>query len=371
MWVANFTLYACGKNFLQLVVSNKMISYRKQSPNWNNYQYALNVKVQSTSIDLNQENFMKTKLFAFLILASLLACKKSDDTIVIADKPSEQTTQLITVDGRSREYIVYLPTAYNKATSLPLLFALHGGSGTDSGMINLADFRALAERDKFIIVYPQGTDKNWNDGRPTTPNQNGVNDVNFINSLITNLSGRYPIDSKRIFVTGISNGGFMSSRLGCELSGRFAAFASVAASIEKNTIYAGCSPANAVSAMYIQGTVDPLVPFLGGTMTGGAGGVIASHTEAILKWVGNNGCSTTPVTTNMPDLSTTDGTTSVRRDFSGGRNNSAVVSIVVTGGGHTWPQGPQYLIELIVGKTAQDFNACETIWDFFKTHPKP
>ncbi len=314
---------------------------------------------------------MKNQWIALLILSSFFACKKTDDSpVVVADKPTEQTTQLITVDGRSREYILYLPAAYNKATSLPLLFVLHGGTGTDSGMVNLADFRALAERDKFIIVYPQGTDKQWNDGRPSTPNQNGVNDVNFFSSLISNLSSRFLIDNKRIFVTGISNGGFMSSRLGCELSGQFAAFASVAASMEKNTVYAACTPNNPVSAMYIQGTADPLVPFLGGTMTAGSGGVIASHAEAGLKWVSNNGCSTTAVTTNIPDLSTTDGTTSVRRDFNGGRNNSAVVSIVVTGGGHTWPQGPQYLIEAIIGKTAQDFNACETIWDFFKMHPK-
>jgi polyhydroxybutyrate depolymerase len=315
---------------------------------------------------------MKNQLFAFLILSSFFACKKSDDApAVVADKPSEQTTKLITVDSRSREYILYLPTAWNKATSLPLLFALHGGSGNDSGMVGLADFRSLAERDKFILVYPQGIEKNWNDGRPTTANLNGVNDVNFFNQLIADLSSKYTIDSKRIYVTGISNGGFMSSRLGCELSNKFAAFAAVSASIERNTVFATCTPANAVSAMYLQGTADPLVPFLGGSVVGGAGGAIVSHVEAVTKWIGNNGSSTTAVTTNMPDNAPNDGTTSVRRDYNGGRNNSSVVSIVVTGGGHTWPQGPQYLLEAIIGKTTQDFNACETIWEFFKTHPKP
>jgi polyhydroxybutyrate depolymerase len=315
---------------------------------------------------------MKNLLIASLILSSLFACKKSDDSpAVVADKPSEQTTQTIIVDGRTREYIVYLPTAWNKASSLPLLVVMHGGGGGDSSMIALANFKSLADINKFIAVYPQGMDKSWNDGRPTTANQNGVDDVNFIRSLINNLASRYTIDAKRIYATGISNGGFMSSRLGCELSDKIAAFTSVAASIEKNTVYAGCTPANAVSAMYIQGTLDPLVPFLGGSVTVGAGGVIASHTEAVAKWISNNGCSATAVTTNIPDLSTTDGTTSVRRDFNGGRNNAAVVSIVVTGGGHTWPQGLQYSPEIIIGKTSLDFNACETIWEFFKAHPKP
>ncbi|MFM8346474.1 MAG: alpha/beta hydrolase family esterase, partial [Bacteroidota bacterium] len=208
---------------------------------------------------------------------------------------------------------------------------------------------------------------NWNDGRPTTPNQLGIDDVSFLNSVWYYLTLNYPVDDTRIYTTGISNGGFMSSRIGCELSNRIAAIAVVAATMEATTIAPGCVPGRPVPAMYIHGTSDSLVPFTGGEMTAGgtAGGTILSHTQAVEKWVTNNNCNPVPVVTDLPDISN-DGTTIKQRVFGGGTNGSEVVSYVVLNGGHTWPQGLQYLNELIIGKTSQDMNACEVIWTFFK-----
>jgi polyhydroxybutyrate depolymerase len=307
------------------------------------------------------------KIFCLILSFSafLLSCMKSDSPTPSA---ASQKTETTIIDGLSREYIIYLPFGYN-TTTCPLLFVLHGGGGTDTGAINLASFNNLAETEKFIVVYPQGIDKSWNDGRPTSANQLGVNDVNFFRTLIQNFSTQYKIDAKKIYATGLSNGGFMSSRLGVELGDKIAAFAAVAATVEKNTIYPSISGTNSVSALYIHGTADPLVPFAGGTVTVGAGGVIASHAEAVGKWVLANNCSTLPVTTNIPDIAA-DGTTSVRRDFNGGTKGSAVVSIVITNGGHTWPQGQQYVPPAFIGITSEDFNGVQTVWDFFKAHPK-
>jgi polyhydroxybutyrate depolymerase len=312
------------------------------------------------------------KILSILFLSLIfIACSKKDTSPVMeTSKPSEQKTITLTVDGLTREYTIFLPTGYNIATTaMPLLFAIHGGGGTSAGAISLASFNTLAETNKFIVVYPQGIGNNWNDGRPTVPNQQGVDDVNFFRTMINTLSTMYKIDAKKIFATGISNGGFMSSRLGAELGDKIAAFASVAASVEKTTVYNNITGTNKVSAMYIQGTLDPLVPFLGGIMTAGSGGTIASHTEAISKWIVANNCSTNAVVTNMPDA-VADGTTATRRDYNGGTNSTAVTSIIILGGGHTWPQGLQYISEAIIGKTCQDFNGSETIWEFFKTHPK-
>jgi polyhydroxybutyrate depolymerase len=159
----------------------------------------------------------------------------------------------------------------------------------------------------------------------------------------------------------------MSSRLGCELSNRIAAIAVDAATIEATTIAPSCNPGRPVPAIYIHGTTDPLVPFVGGQMTAGgtAGGTVLSHVQAIDKWVSINGCNTTPTITDLPDIAN-DGTTITQRIYSGGTNGSEVVSYVILNGGHTWPQGPQYLPEAIIGKTSQDMNACEVIWTFFK-----
>jgi polyhydroxybutyrate depolymerase len=137
--------------------------------------------------------------------------------------------------------------------------------------------------------------------------------------------------------------------------------------MEATTIAPACNPGRPVSAIYIHGNTDPLVPFVGGQMTAGgtAGGTILSHFQAVDKWVSINACSTTPIITDLPDIAN-DGTTIKQRVYAGGTNGSEVVSYVVLNGGHTWPQGYQYLNESIIGKTSQDMNACEVIWTFFK-----
>ena len=310
---------------------------------------------------------MKLVFNLLTISIFLFSCKKEGGPTLSVDKPSEQKTINITFDGVARNFIVYLPSGYNNSGKMPLIFAIHGGSGTPEGMINIANFKTIADRDKVVLVYPEGVQKNWNDGRPTAPNQLGINDVGFFNQMCDYMINNYSVDEKKIYATGISNGGFMSTRLGCELSNRIAAIAVNAATIEATTIAPNCKPNRPVPALYIHGTTDPLVPFLGGQITAGgtAGGTILSHFQSIDKWVTINGCNTTPTITDLPDIAN-DGTTIKQRVYSGGANGSEVVSYVVLNGGHTWPQGYQYLNEAIIGKTSQDMNACEVIWTFFK-----
>ena len=310
---------------------------------------------------------MRYLLLLITITLIQISCKKDDNPTTSADKPSEQKTVSLTVDGNPRSFIVYLPAGYNNAGKMPLIFAIHGGSGTPEGMINIANFKPVADREKVVLVYPAGIQNNWNDGRPTTPNQLGINDVSFFNQLCDYMITNFSVDGSKIYATGISNGGFMSSRLGCELSNRIAAIAVDAATIEATTIAPNCNPGRPVPAIYIHGTTDPLVPFTGGQMTAGgtAGGTILSHFQTIDRWVTINGCNVTPTVTDLPDVSN-DGTTIKQRVYSGGANGSEVVSYVVLNGGHTWPQGFQYLNEAIIGKTSQDMNACEVIWAFFK-----
>lgn len=308
---------------------------------------------------------MKNKLIFSLLFITLLSCNKDDNPTTTADKPSEQKTINLTVDGNARSFIVYLPTGYNNAGKMPLIFAIHGGSGTPEGMINIANFKPISDREKVVLIYPAGIQNNWNDGRPTTPNQLGINDVSFFNQMCDYAIANLSVDGTKIYATGISNGGFMSSRLGCELSNRIAAIAVDAATIEATTIASSCNPGRPVPAIYIHGTLDPLVPFTGGTVSPGAGGTAISHFQAIDKWITINGCNTTPTITDLPDIAN-DGTTIKQRVYSNSTNGSEVVSYVVTNGGHTWPQGYQYANEAFIGKTSQDMNACEVIWSFFK-----
>lgn len=299
-----------------------------------------------------------------------MGCGKSG-TATADEKPGdrlpEQKTINISFDGYDRSFIIYLPLGYNNAGKMPLLFVIHGGSGTPEGMIRLADFRPIANKEKVVLVYPAGHQKNWNDGRPTTPNQMGINDVGFFNRMCDYMIANHSVDANSIYATGISNGGFMASRLGCELSNRIAAIAVVAATMEANSVSPNCNPNRPVPAIYIHGTADPLVPFAGGVMTAGgtAGGTILSHFQAIDRWAALNRCNNSPAVYDLPDIAV-DGTTVKQRVYSGGTNASEVVSYVVMNGGHTWPQGFQYLSESIIGLTTQDMNANDVIWAFFK-----
>ena len=181
------------------------------------------------------------------------------------------------------------------------------------------------------------------------------------NYSVSNLS----VDNLRIYATGLSNGGFMSARLGCELSDRIAAIAIVGASYEQG-IYNSCTPTKTVSAIVMQGTADPLMPFNGGLVSGG---IAVSHNQAISKLVAINNCSLTPTTINLPDIAN-DGTTVVETKYTNTTNNNEVIGYQIIGGGHTWAQGLQYLPENIIGKTCQDINGNEIIWQFFKQHKR-
>ncbi len=308
------------------------------------------------------------KIIILLTITTFLSCSKSNEPANATNNPSEQKTINLTVDGNDRSFIIYLPIGYNNASKMPLVFVNHGGQGNPAGMFQLADFRPIADRDKVVLVYPTGYQSSWNDGRPTAANLANIDDVNFFRKMSDYMTTNYNIDTKKIFATGISNGGFMASRLGCELSDKITAVAVVAASIEQG-VANSCNPNTKMPTLYIQGTLDGFVPFLGGVVSPGAGGTAISHVQAITKWITINNCQATPVTTNLPDIAN-DGTTIVQRKYSNTLTGAEVLSYVVANGGHTWPQGGQYLPESIIGKTSQDINGCEEIWQFFKRQSK-
>jgi polyhydroxybutyrate depolymerase len=275
--------------------------------------------------------------------------------------------------GLQRTYNVHISSSYDKAIPTPLVIALHGGGGTGQGMNKLTNFNAIADRENFIIVYPDGFENHWNDGRGVQQYRaqiQNVDDVGFISALIDHLSEELNIDTKRVYVTGISNGAMMSHRLGCELSQKIAAIAPVAGNIPVNmaSIWA---PSRPVPVLIINGTDDPLVPWAGGDVHLGPAelGQVLSVADTVKFWVTNDKCPSLPLVTQLPDKDPSDGTR-VRTEIYGGCENGAeVVLYAVEGGGHTWPGGLQYLPESIIGRTSRDFDASEIIWQFFKEHP--
>lgn len=276
---------------------------------------------------------------------------------------AQQKKEHITVDGLNREFITYLPPGINPNDKLPVIISLHGRLGTAERQMKFANFKPIADRDKVIIVCPQGVDRSWNDGRETPAHRKNIDDVEFIDSLIRYITRTYNADNSRIYVTGMSNGGFMASRLAIDLNRYIAAIAVVGASMDKSTKF---EPGLVMPAMYIQGTKDPLVPFEGGEMEKGGGGNIYGHKEILEKWAANDSCSKKPVITNMP-VKIDDGTSVIREVYSN-PNGLKVIGYTMVNAGHTWPGGSQYMPKFVIGSVSKNLDACEVIWQFFKSY---
>lgn len=277
-------------------------------------------------------------------------------------------------DGRERSYIVHLPPKEKMNAPLPLLFHLHGGGGTAKGTAGLTfgRFNTLADRDGFIVVYPNAINKNWNDGRELEDViawKENIDDVGFITAILDELKDKYPVDASRIFTTGMSNGGFMSSRLLCDRADIFRGGAILTASLSKDYI-PKCNPEKPVAVMVMNGTDDPLVPYDGGQIKvfRKTRGEIVSTDEIMDFWKEKNGCTLKKNTVELPDKAA-DGTTVSMEEYTDCENLGALVLYRINGGGHTWPGGKQYLGERLIGKTNRDIVACDVIWDFFKTLP--
>jgi polyhydroxybutyrate depolymerase len=288
----------------------------------------------------------------------------------LVSAPLDDARQKMVVDGRERTYDVHVPSGYDGTKAVPLVMALHGRLGTGSGQEKLGHLDKVSDEHGFLVVYPDGLERSWADGRGGTPSdKNGVDDVKFLSALIDKMEGEYKVDARRVYAMGMSNGGFMSAKLACELSERIEAVAIVAASLSENAA-ASCHLAKPVSVMIIQGTQDPLVPLAGGELgKRGSGGTVLSHEATILRFVELNACKGTPKKDHIADL-TGDGTTLDVTTYSPCAGGSEVIGYVVNDGGHTWPGGLPYLPAAMIGKTSKNLNASEVIWKFFESHAR-
>lgn len=295
--------------------------------------------------------------------------KLPDDDSKILQKYS------IVHNGIKRSYYLYIPTEIGN-DKLPLMIALHGGMGNGEKMneLTLSKFNILADKEKFIVVYPDGIGRNWNDGRKNMPrsykaHNNNIDDVGFISLLIDTLIETKNVDSNRIYITGMSNGALMVHRLAIELSGKIAAAAAVCGNLPTDL---KSIPQNKVSFMIINGTNDPLVPYYGGYVhfNNRKLGLVSSTQESLLFWLKNNKIQSEPVFSNYPDRSIQDSCLTNITSFSSEDNSTEVVLISIDGGGHTWPGAWQYFDENLIGKTCRDFDACTVIWLFCKKHSR-
>jgi polyhydroxybutyrate depolymerase len=264
-----------------------------------------------------------------------------------------QSAQAFDFQGQSRTYQLYVPRRYDGAQPVPVVFEFHGYGSNAVQQVFYGDFRPLAERDGFLIVAPdgQGKDQHFN----LTGEAGLQDDVAMVGALLDHIEATFCVDARRVYATGMSDGGAMTSVLACRTANRFAAFAAVAVVVYDPT----CTTAHPVAIAAFSGTADPIVPFNGGPVQCCGGTVIGAAPDAMARWAQHDGCSATFTEDRLASEVR-------RRSWSGCQAKAAVVFYIIDGGGHTWPGAVPFTP---LGLTTQQIKASETIWDFFTDHP--
>ena len=263
----------------------------------------------------------------------------------------------ITHDGIQRDYIVYIPELYDGTTTVPLVLNFHGYGSNAAQQMFYGDFRDIADTEGFLLVHPEGTtfigDQFWNVGFPGLSST--IDDVGFTEALIDELATLYAIDLDRVYATGMSNGGFMSFLLACQLSEKIAAVASVTGSMTQDT-FNDCNAQLPTPVLQIHGTDDGVVLYNGNNLS-------IPIADVISYWVDYNNCETTPTTTTLPDVDVSDGSTVEHSVYEDGDNGITTEHMKVIGGGHTWPGSV-----INTAGTNQDIDASMEIWLFFSRY---
>ena len=335
---------------------------------------------------------------------------------------AQQTKEKVTVDDVDRDFAVRLPKGYDAQQHYPVVILLHGMNQDADDMQRLTRFDELADKDGIITVYPTAMHGRWNVGvhpqqnRPTGmgPGRRGryggghpgggypggggggggyprggggypggggqqdpnreptqerkppADDIAFFNQMLDQLGTKYSVDSSRVYAVGLSEGGFMSMRMGCALGDRIAAIAAVGAAMPKTMI---CLPTRPVPAVMINGTSDPVVSYGGGTEHNLSLATLSVEDSA-KAWAKIDRCAEKPEKSKLSP-SAKGGMETKVDTYNGCQQNAQVVLYSVKGAGNTWPGGEQYEAEKAVGKTSQDLNANEVLWSFLVTRKLP
>jgi polyhydroxybutyrate depolymerase len=279
--------------------------------------------------------------------------------------PTGASNRSLTHNGRIRTYIVYVPASVDAAKPVPLVFVLHGGTGNAESAVGTSGFDGVADKNGFVAVYPDGTGRlsstellTWNGGDCCGyAQEQNIDDVGFLRAVVTDLQAHLNVDANRIYATGMSNGGILAQRLGCQAADVFAAIAPVSGTLN----YQPCNPSRPVSVIEFHGTADTHIPYAGGYGPDSLVNVdFASVSASVGFWASFDGCGATAATNSFADIS--------HQVWTGCGGGTSLELYTVEGGGHAWPGGQGGWADS--DTPTQSINASALIWAFFAAHPK-
>ncbi len=270
-----------------------------------------------------------------------------------------RTNGTIVSSGQTREYLLYVPKSYDRASPTPLVISLHALALWPASQMEMSHWNRVADEHGFIVVYPSGTlqavlFRAWR----LKPEADLIADVRFISELIDTLEAAHNIDPARIYVNGFSNGGAMTFALSCTLSERIAAVGIVAAANDWLP-WTWCTDPRPVPVITFHGTADPGALYNGGRSPWSPR-AFPSVTRWAANWARRNRCGPKPI----ESAAAADVT---RLEYTGCADAAAVVLYTVRGGGHSWPGGKP-LLEWFAGPTSRNIDATRQMWAFFREH---
>ena len=315
------------------------------------------------------------KKLACLVLTVFLAgCMASLPKEVPSESKTYKNKVEVRIMGSRRSYLVHAPPTRDTRSPLPLVVAIHGAFETAKAMEERSGFSDLADREGFVVVYPNGFGlfgflQHWNAGHCCgKAAADGIDDVGFLVEVIEDVKERLPIDPKRVYMVGFSNGGMLAHRFAAENSEILSALAVVAATIGSRSssdapLLQIPDPKAPLPLIAFHGIDDDAIPAQGGTSPKRGGGQsFISVEDSTGFWVRNNGCNLDPqLSEGYPNY--------VRiLTWPGCRDNADVELYLLENWGHVWP-GRYYTADLDKKNPLKDFDATAIIWDFFKSHP--
>jgi len=325
-----------------------------------------------------------TQTFGYLrspasFIVIIIGCLIFADGNVFADyfSPGDHTITL-THQKRERSAIVHVPPRAIDAREIPIILNFHGGGGHGANEQEYSLMDKLADRETFVAVYPNGTGRfgnrllTWNAGTCCAyAVLNNVDDVGFVRALVTKLTESIPIDRRRVYATGLSNGAMMSHRLAAEAADLIAAIAPVAGGM----VVPGFKSTRAVPVMHIHSVDDPRALYNGGLglpfpLTKNQV-LHPSIDQMILRWAKHNGCSAEPAVVDRRAGREGSGQSATRYVYPHCREGVEVDLWKLTGAGHVWPGGRQKFMERILGPSTEIIDANQEMWNFFKRFALP
>ena len=313
-----------------------------------------------------------TQVVLRLFVLIAVALTSANNRVQAASLGPGDHTLVLKHGGRERSAIVHVPPGAPEKRQLPVLLNFHGGGGHGANEQEYSMMDRLADRETFIAVYPNGTGRfekrllTWNAGTCCAyAVLNRVDDIGFIRALIAELSISLPIDRRRVYATGLSNGGMMAHRLAAETSDLIAAVAPVAGGM----VVPAIKTTRSIPIMHIHSVDDPRALYTGGL--GPPFPLMKSQVihpnidQMVSKWVQHNGCALEPTIADRRSDRSARGHQATKYVYDKCRDGAEVILWTLTGAGHVWPGGKQKVMERILGPSTEIIDANREMWNFF------